>query len=770
MTTLLPVHSTSGPKRLTVIIPLRVDETNSFRLSRLGFSLMDPTARHHVDVMVADDGSPDYFARQIADHCAEYGYHYERLETSHLSVSMSRARNRGAQAASTPFIFFMDCDLIPPVGFFRKLLDEIQVLRLDACAEDMIMVPVSYLTDAATEDYLTNGGQDRHGEFLEHTINRNTSVIEKFSSGTSACVYNRLYYLARGGYVEDFTGWGYEDLEFNLRIARLTRKFPLPIDYILDDKSFDAQYIYRGWKALYRLFGDRSMLKGLMLFHAWHPVDQASAYQGTREENRRRFGQLIVDFAKNGTEPEPLPDPSHGRSLVLKKCPFTFDRILRPMLGETISPDVSTLPSDAHLRDWLISRKIDRIVFQNPYGSDEVRRIYDWARKESFPFLVCERGALPDTILFDPTGFLADSSMFDARHWDHDLSYAEECALDAYIQQETLQGSVTLEKQSGPRLKPSEIRERFGLLSSDEVVLVCLQRPGDTATRFFPGPLGTYADFVWAVEQLSRELPPNVRLLFKVHPLEDHVPDIQGINVSALHINDLLAVANKLLVYTSGTGLLAMIWNRPIVIGGNAFYENEKLTSKAETIEQLRELVCKPLTPNRIAFRRFLHYLRFRYYSVGTFKTRDVRMPDGSKMTATTEIQFSAVRNFGHADLLFASRSTADDSWQSMLFDRFMGAKGYVPPRKVDQAPKQVAAAASRTSPAPAAPARPPHEEWGSGKKALHWVSRQTIGPFQGPVDRKKLASNPTDFFQKAKWGPNRFFGRLLLDKSDRSY
>jgi len=49
-------------------------------------------------------------------------------------------------------------------------------------------------------------------------------------------------------------------------------------------------------------------------------------------------------------------------------------------------------------------------------------------------------------------------------------------------------------------------------------------------------------------------------------------------------------------------------------------------------------------------------------------------------------------------------------------------------------------------------------------------VALATIGRMQGYEARQKLKQNPIDFFQKAKWGPNRFFGRIILDRTQRSY
>lgn len=764
--TIQQVSKEASKIEITVAVPIRVDDNNSHILSRLVWSLRDPSAHQFVNVMIVDDGSAPEFSDRIASICTANKLRYERLNTRNRIFSIGRARNHAAMTAATRFIFFMDVDLIPPAGFFKKLNDEIQDRKLDERAEDLIMIPVAYLTQEATEDYLSNGGDRRYGEFLEHTISRNPSVIEKFSTGTSACVYNRLYYLARGGNYEQFSGWGYEDLEFNLRVARLTRMFPIPENFTRDQYSFDKQFSYQGWKAIYRLFGDRSFLKGLMLFHAWHPVDKSSDYYTQRESNKRKFDKLIAQFASDGSEPQPLPDLNHGRSLLLKQSPFTYSRELRPMLGEVLHASAATLPSDEHLSEMLHSRHVNRIVFQNPYSSPDHQRIYDWCRRSGFPFIVCERGALPGSVLFDQTGFLADSKLFDVDYWDRDLSLKEEEALQAYIRKETA-SSLTLEAQADKRYSPTELREKLGFTTTDTIVLVCLQRPDDTATKHFAGPLGTYGDFLWQLESISNDLPANVRLAYKVHPLEDAAPPINGINVSEYHINDLFAVADKVVTFTSGTGVLAMLWRLPVVVCGRAFYRQPGLTHNADTFAELRDLIVKRLPINETAYRRFIHYLRFHYYSIGSFITRPVRLDTGSRMTATTGIRFESIRGFGKEDLLFACRKQPEDSWQSMLFDRYMAAK---PPAAPSTQKKPPAAPSTQKKQSVASAARPAPRPWGLGRKIIHRVAIASIGRVQGYELQERLKQNPIDFFQKARWGPNRFFGRLLLDKSQRPY
>ncbi|MGN5477231.1 hypothetical protein ACTMU2_11055 [Cupriavidus basilensis] len=104
------------------------------------------------------------------------------------------------------------------------------------------------------------------------------TAIEKFSTGTSVTVWRRDYFLASGGNDAEFNGWGYEDLEYATRAIRRRKLFPLPSEFALDYRNFQSVVEYKGWKSVYRLFGDLTFQKGIVMFHAWHPVEQDSRY------------------------------------------------------------------------------------------------------------------------------------------------------------------------------------------------------------------------------------------------------------------------------------------------------------------------------------------------------------------------------------------------------------------------------------------------------------------------------------------------------------
>lgn len=659
-------------KQISVIIPVRLKEAQGQALDRLDFLAQDSCRERFANMMVVDDGSPAHHATRIQEFCEKHSFDYIRLDTEDQIFSIGRCRNEGAKRATTRYVFFQDLDLIPPDGFYEKLAHEINIVDLPHHSNNMIMIPVGYLTEQATRDFLNDRSPDKFQRYLDRLIHRDRAVFEKFSSGTSACLYDRYYFLSCGGNQQAFSGWGFEDLEFNARVALDSGRHPEPIDWCEDISSFDLQTNYRGWKSAYRLFGDRSFLKGLVMFHAWHPVAASSKYYRRKENNRKFFLEHMRRFQQTREHPDPLPSLERGKTVLFRKNAFTFARELQPLLGEVQFEDEKRFTSKEDFSTWFNDGDFARILFHNPYATLEMRKIYDWAREDKLPFLVAERGALNDSVMFDPSGFLADSTQFAEEHWNRPLGDAEQARILDYIRDERAVGTL-LEAQGG-RLSATELRERLNLTSADKVILVCLQRPGDTATRFFEAEFGSYQDFIAALSWLSRDLPTDHRLLIKVHPLENDLPEMLGENVTDFHLYDLFNISDRLVVYNSGAGVQAMMWDLPVITCGRAFYDHQNLTCHVGSFSELREAVAQAPKVDRAARQRFLSYLVECYYSFGTFATRQTRMENGDRMTATKRVSYRVLR-FDDIEQKFVRNGEALDNWQSMLFDRYLWLK-----------------------------------------------------------------------------------------------
>ncbi len=105
-------------------------------------------------------------------------------------------------------------------------------------------------------------------------------------------------------------------------------------------------------------------------------------------------------------------------------------------------------------------------------------------------------------------------------------------------------------------------------LEGKKVLLVPFQRPSDTTIKYFSDPIGNFENFVSLVEDVNAELCQAGSLwalIAKRHPLEVERPsrNLQFVD-DETHINDLIDLADAVLVVNSGVGLLAQLWEKPV--------------------------------------------------------------------------------------------------------------------------------------------------------------------------------------------------------------
>ena len=734
--------------RLTCIIPVRAMRKRDGVIQRLGFALLDQKRPDDVGFLVVDDGSDEASAEKIRNICRRQGFGYLRLDTENSAFSVGRCRNYGAMYAQSKYILMQDADLMTYDGLYQSIMDEVDIQGLDSNARDFLMFGYVFLTEEATEEYFETDMAIRRQKFFHYALINDPNKVEKLSTGTSANLYNREYYLARGGNSPDFEGWGYEDLEFNTRCVRLSHRFPVPRDWRNDRKNFSTIIDYSGWKASYRLYGDTTFCKGITFFHAWHPVDDKSDYMQAKERNRQLFVSKMAGFIQRAEEPDPLPSKVEGRTLLFRSNPFVFHREIRPRLGDVILVSEEMFPSADEFETFVREQSITRVMFHNPYNNDLMRSFYQRCRESSIPFIVGERGALRDSLFFDHSGFLSDGTSYDRERWDRPLSAEERDRIISYILHEKQEHSCL--EQQGKRISSHHLRKSLRIPAHNKVLFLALQRPGDSVTNYLCGPIQTYDNFIAMAQEIASKLPWDWSLVVKKHPLEEVSPDFdRAIDAHNSNIKDLIDLSDAVLTLNSGTGLLAMLWQKPVFYAGSAFYGHEGLNRQILSADAMIESLEENWKPDAERILRFLNYLVYQFYSFGEFVTKPVKLPDGSNMTATMDIRFREIRGLGRHDTTYVHRTKSDVTWESSLFDRYRFAE------------QQYLAAAKQTSSAPQATAKVQQKTHGGIAALLSRtfagapgapdaatvaiVSQQNRSPLQRKI--RKLVRTPRRFF-----------------------
>ncbi|WP_423455398.1 glycosyltransferase [Ottowia sp. VDI28] len=743
------------PKKLEIIIPFRWTNKRTDLYERIKFSFLDSLLPDCVGVTVSDDGSPLEVKEYMERVCRENGINYVYTYSEYSPVCMSRARNNAVTHVESDFILFQDADLIPYKGFYRDVLIEIEAQRITQDSANFLMFGVVYLTKEATQAFFETPEDYRKNVYFNYFLEDDSSVVEKFSTGTSVTLFHRHYYLSRGGYDEDFVEWGYEDLEFNLRCIRALKKFPLPENFMKDIGTFRNIDRYEGWKSIYRLFGDLTFNKGMVMFHAWHEIDNDSSYMKKKAVNGELFVKKIKGFLSHGAEPQPLAMMERGRTLCFSATnPFIFNRKTAPFFGEVLVANELELDASS-IKSYVRENNVSRILFHNPYANEHRLKIFNAVKKYKIPFLISERGALRDSVFFDDTGFNADSTRYDYRYWSKDLTERQYAHVKSYILHEK-SIDASLEDQPA-RIGVDALRRKLGIQRSKKVVFVPLQRPSDTVIKFFTQQIGGYDNFLQVIREAAERLKNEYVFVLKRHPLELETPKVDGvIYADETNVKDLLELASTVYILNSGVGVLALMYGKQVIIGGEAFYESDKLVSKACTSDELIASIRKGDTASEDDKIKFIHYLISEFYSFGHFETRKIPWEGGGNMTITSKIDFYQIRIPALAESNYL-RSRELFKRSSVIFDRY-------------RAPPPVAKPAV-PAPAPAAqgekftkPAQAPQKAGTGNALIVVDAKPEQINKEAGSTKKKlkKLKDNPRRFFQDSNSMVVRKIGSLM--------
>ena len=157
------------------------------------------------EIIVVDDGSSDGTAAFLTDFVPESPVSVTVVDPGG-NVGRARARNRGAAAARGRWILFLDDDIVAPPDLVRA--------HLDLLEEDPSTGTIGY---AVTASELIDGP---HFHYLD------SRGVAKLPPGpapgrffvTQNAAVPREAFLAIGGFDEEFSSYGFEDMEVAFRL------------------------------------------------------------------------------------------------------------------------------------------------------------------------------------------------------------------------------------------------------------------------------------------------------------------------------------------------------------------------------------------------------------------------------------------------------------------------------------------------------------------------------------------------------------------------
>lgn len=620
----------------TVCIVLDILEENSHKLEKLRNPLADTSYKSGIHFLYIDKTGDSKISSKIRMFCLENEIEYALFDKQESTNVSSCVNNYAAQHAKTRFIFFSDINVIPPTGFYDCLLQQIEEQKLEENSGRCIVVPVCNFADIPEEILLAENIDYDLNSALLYLQKSNGDHLE-FYFRNSYCLYDRRYFLARGGERKELQGSAFSAFELNSRILLLSDQFENPGNIYTDVSKQNCSYDISDWQCLFNLFAKNSLMKGLALFQ----ID-ADLELGQSSPDHHVYFDYMQSFLSYGDEPSCLADGDQGKTIVVRQNAFTTNRYLHSFLGDVEYLDLDSYPKAEDALKIIKQNGYSRVLFHNPYADGITQQLYEICRREEFPYIIAERGALNKSIFYDPNGFLIDSSSYDMVHWNKEIGEAGEDRVKKYIVSDT--SSPDMLEPQGERKSLETVKEELNIDSEVRTLLICFQRPQDTVTvkKSFIGSFGTYKEFETEISRFTHETKGKIRFLYKIHPMEDSSPDILGDNVSSYHLYDLLPLVDGVVCFNSGVGLQSLLFNKPAYLFGNAFYSHPDLNVSIRDVSEMDKLLASFQVNTKLAY-RFLYYLIEEFYSFGNMNTEKRIKDDGSYITATYDIAFETL-------------------------------------------------------------------------------------------------------------------------------
>ena len=244
--------------------------------------------------------------------------------------------------------------------------------------------------------------------------------------------------------------------------------------------------------------------------------------------------------------------------------------------------------------------------------------VFSHRKLMELPYLCVERGALPGSIFFDKNGFNFDSSSYKEQNWNHELSKTDKKTIKEYKYNfiHESNAKLDLEFQNNNNVSKESILTEINCTKFTRIIFVPFQLSNDTVIKYFSDPISNLKNFIKKITKLASS-NPDILFLYKNHPLEKNLSTNTEnlLCADGFHFKACLDLCDLVLCINSGVGLQSIIYEKPCITFGQAFYSFEGVNYKYKPNSDINEFIRSELSFDREKSERFLFWLNFQFYS-----------------------------------------------------------------------------------------------------------------------------------------------------------
>lgn len=604
-------------------------------------------------------------------HKNEWDYIYIGADAN---FNHSKNRNAGIKAAKTEFIIFEDIDLIQDLHFYENIRTQL-LNKWNNIPFNFVSIPVAYLSrDLSTKIINEEVNIGDVCDIIKNALSFNYDVdkyIDHYIPQSSVLILKRTLALFVGGFDENFTLWGGEDRDFVFRMLACNTRIALPKDFSYTSTEYGHNINkYVGWKSLWTIHGDYGYEKGFMSFHLYHEE------RTWRDKKYRGMKNPSIVYCENKFKTISTKYNIHFTPIGVKNNIFIYGRnphLITYELFESLGGFNIIEENISYEKIVSQINKDSMIIFWNPYGSQQRLAVFKQLKKEGYSVLVAERGALPDSIVFDQDDLVIFSKSYDKKFWDKPISAEERERTVVYLQ-DLIQSSATLEKNANKK-GSYIVKHELGTHVYEHVLLCCLQLQSDTVTNQVVEGKITYHDYIEEIKLLAQNLPFSCKLLIKNHPLSKIKISIPGtICVDHYHLHDLIEISNAIIVYNSGTGIIARAFKKPVFCFGPSSYNDNRFTYDISSYMQVISNLNSLIKIEDELVIRYFSYIINHLYSFAKFYDHTTKENNDAILIYPSRIAYYSI------NILDRFKGDFNRSYfipeESYLFKRFYNYKG----------------------------------------------------------------------------------------------
>ena len=190
---------------LSVVVP-SMNKVDLLRQTLEALSQQDAGPGRNWEIVVVNDGSTDGTANYLEILNGKGSNPLVRAVSPDCNVGRAKARNLGARSAAGQYLLFMDDDIVAPPGLLKAHLDLLENNPGSGTIGYAVTAPE--VVDGPHFAYLDSRGVAKLGAGF---------APGRFFVTQNAAV-QRDSFLSIGGFDEDFSSYGFEDMEVAFRL------------------------------------------------------------------------------------------------------------------------------------------------------------------------------------------------------------------------------------------------------------------------------------------------------------------------------------------------------------------------------------------------------------------------------------------------------------------------------------------------------------------------------------------------------------------------